>query len=262
MVCYQHVVALGSSFAAGPGIEPVVDKAAGRSGRNYPHLVASRLGARLTDLTMSGATTATILDTPQRTFRGKQFAPQIVGIPSDADLITITAGGNDLGYAAGMLRTAWAGWLRSRPLTRPLASAVERGAVPSATDDETERTAARLTRVVEAVSARAPQARVVLVDYLTVLGEATCPEPTTPFRTAQITAFRHVGSQLEKAFVTAAKRSGVDLVQSSVLSVGHALGSAEPWVTGFRSSMSPLPFHPNAEGMRAIADAVYGLVTG
>ena len=54
---YRHVASLGSSFAAGPGIEPAADRAARRSARNYPHLLAARLGAELTDLTVSGATT-------------------------------------------------------------------------------------------------------------------------------------------------------------------------------------------------------------
>jgi len=39
-------VALGSSFASGPGIEPIIDPRCGRSGSNYAHLVAGRLGRR------------------------------------------------------------------------------------------------------------------------------------------------------------------------------------------------------------------------
>jgi hypothetical protein len=63
---YRHVAALGSSFAAGPGIPPIVDRFALRSGRNYAHVLADRLGERLTDLTVSGATTTNILERPQR----------------------------------------------------------------------------------------------------------------------------------------------------------------------------------------------------
>jgi lysophospholipase L1-like esterase len=257
---YQHVVALGSSFAAGPGITPIVDKSAMRSGRNYPHLLALQLGTRLTDLTVSGATTSTIVDTPQRTLKGT-FPPQCEGIPPDADLITVTVGGNDLGYVGGMMRAGWAGWLRSRALTRPLAQIVGRNAVPSVTDAEVERTAAGLTRVVEATRTRTPEARVVLVDYLTLVGDDTKPGAATPFAEADIAAFRTVGDRLADAFSTAARRSGADLVQASALSASHALGSAQPWVTGFGTSMKLAPFHPNATGMQAIADAVHRLVT-
>jgi hypothetical protein len=91
------MVALGSSFAAGPGLEPVVDRAAMRSGRNYAHLVADRLGATLTDATVSGATTATILDEPHRV-RRRVFPPQIESVHGVTELVTVTVGGNDLGY--------------------------------------------------------------------------------------------------------------------------------------------------------------------
>jgi len=37
-------VALGSSFASGPGVEPVLDAGCARSGDNHPRLVADRLG--------------------------------------------------------------------------------------------------------------------------------------------------------------------------------------------------------------------------
>ena len=57
----RHLAALGSSFAAGPGIEPVADRLAMRSARNYAHIVAARLGLRLTDLTVSGATTTSAI---------------------------------------------------------------------------------------------------------------------------------------------------------------------------------------------------------
>ena len=57
-------VALGSSMAAGPGIQPTVagsPLAAGRSTRNYPHLVANARNLDLVDVTFSGATTAHLL---------------------------------------------------------------------------------------------------------------------------------------------------------------------------------------------------------
>ena len=60
-----HIAALGSSFAAGPAIEPIVDTTARRSSNNYAHLTAAALDAKLTDLTSSGATLLNVLSQPQ-----------------------------------------------------------------------------------------------------------------------------------------------------------------------------------------------------
>ncbi len=162
----RHVAALGSSFAAGPGIEPIADARAMRSARNYAHLVAARFGAELTDLTVSGATTATILDTPQRLL-WHRFPPQVPQVPADADLVTVTAGGNDVGYLATMVRLGFAGLLRRRFVTRPLAPLLARGGVTRPSREALDAAVAGLVAVVAAARERAPQARVLLVDYLT-----------------------------------------------------------------------------------------------
>ena len=91
-----QITALGSSFAAGPGIEPIIDKAALRSGNNYAHQLAKKLNASLLDLTVSGATLLNVASEPQTMF-GHTFAAQMDSLPSNADIVTLTAGGNDLG---------------------------------------------------------------------------------------------------------------------------------------------------------------------
>ena len=238
-------MALGSSFAAGPGIEPAADRRTGRSARNYARLLGQRLDARVTDLSVSGATTDTLL-------AGE--------VPPDADLVTITAGGNDLGYVGGLMRTAMSGRLRAHRLTRPLGRRLARDAVPVAGPADVERVATGLARVAGTARERASGCRVVFVDYLTLLGPDTAWTPATPFEPAQIAAFRLVAARLAEAFAAAAERTGADLVRASELSAGHALGSAEPWVTGFRLPMRPVPFHPNAAGMRAVADELARLL--
>lgn len=72
-----NIASLGSSYAAGPGIPPTVDRAASRSSKNYAHILAARLAARLTDLSVSGAIMANLINEPQETWvtRGTRFAP-------------------------------------------------------------------------------------------------------------------------------------------------------------------------------------------
>lgn len=186
MPTYRLIAALGSSFAAGPGIEPVADAAAMRSRKNYARQLAERLGAGLVDLTVSGATTANIIDTPQQTAAGIVYPPQVDGVPADADVVTITAGGNDLQFAGAMLYTAW---LRLEPTSPavPLLGAMFPDGIPLPTERAVERAATGLARVVEQARAKAPAARVLLVDYLTVLDEDS--GPATPFSDGELGQF-------------------------------------------------------------------------
>jgi lysophospholipase L1-like esterase len=247
------IAALGSSFAAGPTLEPVADRAAMRSAVNYPHRLAAALGADLVDLTVSGATAGTILDTPQVIAPGVQFPPQIDGLPADADLVTLTAGGNDLRYIGSMLTTAWR---RHDPSARMSALlGPQYPGIPPVTAESIDAVAGELIRIVDAARTRAPRSRVVLVDYLTVLA-AGSRSSVIDFAGHELLAFRALQDGLEQAFRSAARRSGAELVAVSEHSRGHGLGSAEPWVNDFipdprRTAGS---FHPTAAGMAAVAD--------
>ena len=88
-------VALGSSYAAGPGIPTQSGGVCTRSSHNYPNLVAAKLKLSLVDVSCSGATTANVLTTSQGT-----NPPQIDAVTSDTSLVTFTVGGNDIGYTA------------------------------------------------------------------------------------------------------------------------------------------------------------------
>jgi hypothetical protein len=99
----------------------------------------------------------------------------------------------------------------------------------------------------------------VLVDYLTVLpGSGPCP--ALPMDGDDVALCRGIAAQLEAATATAARASGADLVRASAASRDHAVGSAEPWVTGWEfgdvAAGGVVPYHPNAAGMRAVADLV------
>lgn len=254
---YRHLVALGSSFAAGPGIEPIADAGAMRSARNYPHLLAEQLGAELTDLTVSGATTQTILSKSQRTLRGARFAPQIEGVPADADLATVTIGGNDLKYMAGLIGTSFVGQVRRLPIVGGLTSSVLANlTLPRPSADAIDRVTRGMVTITEQLRARATGVRVVLVDYFTIVGPDARPSAELPLRRAEIEQFRVIGQSLAGAFAAAADHSGADLVRISELSASHGLGSSDPWLVGFGRNGGIAPYHPNAAGMKAAASAI------
>ena len=254
MTTYTQMVALGSSFAAGPGIEPVTNRLAKRSGRNYAHLVAESLGTDLVDATVSGATTATILNSSQRVGRQK-FAPQINAVHAGADLVTITAGGNDLGYIGGVLGHAVLHRIERlrllRPAVRWLAS---RYPLTDVTPDRARNATDGLVGIVDAVRRKAPGARVILVGYLPLFGADTVAGEGNPFDADELAHFRRTADTLSRVFADAASESGADVVNAADYDQRHTLGTSEPWVFGLRPIRSVASsFHPTPAGMRAVA---------
>ncbi|KXG45233.1 Esterase, SGNH hydrolase-type, subgroup [Penicillium griseofulvum] len=230
------IASLGSSFAAGPDIPPQIEPyAALRSGQNYPHLLAQHLNADLTDLSVSGATLLNITVDPQSTPFNTTFPPQISNLPEDANIITVTAGGNDINYIGGMIADACDAELQS---SAPLS--------PS-------ELAERLGGVLDQIHKRAPGARIFLVEYLAVLGPGTQSGRDIPLTQERIEHYRGVASGLQHAYSTAVegRTDWCETVPIHQLSQEHTLGSKEPWVGGFASG--PL-LHPNLDGMKAVAD--------
>ncbi|MGV0746140.1 SGNH/GDSL hydrolase family protein [Mycolicibacterium sp. XJ870] len=247
----KRYVALGSSMAAGPGIKPSAAGApfrAGRSARNYPHLVAAQLGLNLVDVTYSGATTAHVL-------RDKQngVAPQIDVLDGSESLVTVTIGGNDVGYVPLLMAAGLPRLLRALPILGPrLRDLLDAGARETAL----QQVAASLVDVGQAVRERAPRATVLFVDYLTLLPPAGAPAP--PLAAEHVELGRHVADTLERHTGTAATETSAGWVRAAQASRGHHAWSTLPWTTGpgLPWPGRPAPLHPNAAGMRAVADLV------
>ncbi|WP_129360022.1 GDSL-type esterase/lipase family protein [Rothia uropygioeca] len=250
-------VSLGSSFAAGPTIEPVADPDAMRSKRNYAHIAAEVMGVNLIDLTVSGATTSTILEESHRTGTGATFAPQIQGVPANADIVTVTAGGNDLHFLGSMLYTAWSMKAPNSPLTQMMGQEFATG-IPSPTEHSIEAVVSGLTRIVSAVRDRARSPRILLVDYLTIIPADARARASLPFTPKQTESFADIQAALAAAFRLAAERSGAELLAASELSRDHGLGTKEPWIFGFKSEVESTSgsYHPNEDGMLAVAHEI------
>jgi lysophospholipase L1-like esterase len=262
----SRYVAIGSSYAAGAGIRPVINRGAFRSGRNYPHQVAAALSLELTDVTCSGATTDNILRTPQRTLTGT-LPPQVSAVTPDTRLVTITAGGNDAGYIGALTRVSLANLAeRHLPGLRPHSARLAAWAGEIPEPSRFVPVADALTRVVADVRSRAPEARVVLVDYPVVVdddsGHHDHQLPLTP---DQIRKVGIAGAALAAAFERAATVTGAGLVTASLASVGHGADAKEPWVTGVRFGNpllgGPVSWHPNLTGATAIARLVVDYLT-
>ncbi|BBX18984.1 hydrolase [Mycolicibacterium duvalii] len=249
----SRYVALGSSMAAGPGIRPRATgspRRAGRSARNYPHLVADRLGLPLVDVTYSGAATAHVLAERQH-----GAPPQADALDGSESLVTVTIGGNDVGYvpmlfAAGLPRAA-----RFIPL---LGTKIRDLLNPQARLRALDEVGDALIAVGQTLRARAPRATVLFVDYLTLLPD----DP--PLRDADARLARHLAATLEQLTADAAQATGCGLVRAGAASRDHHAWAPEPWTTrfGVPAPGRPAPLHPNAAGMRAVAELVVAAVTG
>lgn len=264
MTTARHLVALGSSFAEGPGIEPVADAQAMRSSNNYAHQLARRLGWQLRDLSVTGATSANVVDTPQQSQIGPgQFPPQLEGLPGNADVVTVTVGGNDLQFSGSMLYAALKHEQPSSPLLELMEPMFPSG-IPPASEAVIAEATGGLVAVIDGIRAQAPNARVVLVDYLTVLEADISTPETTPFVAEELSKLLALQTAIERVFADAAAHRDVDLLLASELGRGHSLGSANPWVQPLHTALDKIggSFHPNQAGMTAIADGLVGLLSG
>ena len=237
----KRYVALGSSMASGPGIRPRAAGApwsSGRSARNYPHLIAERLGLDLVDVTFSGATTAHVLADRQR-----GAPPQIDALDGSETLVTVTIGGNDVGYIPLLMAASLPRFARRLPLLgERIGELLDREARDRALGDVFD----SLCAVGRALRQRAPRARVFFVDYLTVPPAAGVPAP--PLSSADVDLGRH----------GAAAATGCEVVGAAAASRDHHAWSAEPWTvrTGVPLPSRPAPLHPNGARMRAVAELV------
>ncbi len=238
-------------MAAGPGIRPAAPGApfgAGRSVRNYAHLVAERLDLDLVDVTFSGATTANVLAERQRS-----APPQIDALDGSEEIVTITIGGNDVGYVPLLMAAALPSLIRKLPSIREL---LDRGA----REDALVGVGDALQAVGTAVRQRSPRARVIFVDYLTLLPGPGAPAP--PLSAAHADLGRFVADRLEEATAAAAAATGCEVVRAGRASRDHHPWSADPWTVGagWPVPWRPAPFHPNAVGMSAVADLIVGQI--
>lgn len=241
-------VALGSSFAAGLGLgerEPRSPLVCQRSVNGYPQQFASQAKLALTDMSCSGATIKHVL-------RGGQvfLGPQIAALGPNTKLVTITAGGNDIGYVGDLTAMAFQ---RKGGFLGTLTGWFWHGARPVA-----ERDFAQLefdmVATLQEIHRLSPNARIIVVTYPVILPETgSCPKIGIDAEQADL--MRSVGLRLAEATRAAANEAGATVVDMAVLSKGHDACSALPWVNGSAPTHGA-PFHPTLAGARAVTDKI------
>lgn len=244
---HRTYVAMGSSFAAGPGIAPMEQggELCRRSLENYPNQLARKRDLMLIDASCGGATTANLLEP-----WGK-IPAQVDALTRETQLVTVTIGGNDVGYIGGLMGAA------CRNGARDSAMGGRCIALPEAGEAAWQGLEERLGRIASEVRSRSPRARLIFVEYPAIAPQTgTCP--ALGLTRAEADKARALAVRLAALTTKVARANGADVLHADRLSRGHDACAARPWMNGavLKRKDDGMVFHPNRAGMAAQAAAL------
>ncbi|MER6035713.1 SGNH/GDSL hydrolase family protein [Streptomyces sp. NPDC001835] len=246
-----NYAALGDSYSAASGVLPVdlSSPLCLRSTANYPHVLASRTGARLTDVTCGAAQT--------KDFTASQYpgvAPQVNAVDADTDLVTVTIGGNDNGtFINAILACGTAGVLsggQGSPCKDKYGSSFD--------DAIDANTYPALRTALGSVRAKAPGARVAVLGYPWITPATADPScfVRLPIASGDVPYLHAMQAHLNAVVRRAAEESGATYVDFAQASTGHdacqAVGTR--WIEPLLFGQNIVPVHPNALGERRMAE--------
>lgn len=241
-------VALGDSYSAASGVLPPdpTSPLCARSTANYPHVIAAKTGAALTDVTCGAAET--------KDFTSSQYpgvAPQLDAVQQDTQLVTMTIGGNDNNVFIGAIAKCGAAGLstlgRGHPCRDMYGDSFDR--------DITQKTYPALVAALKAVAKKAPHAQVAILGYPWILPKTDGCFDKMPVAKGDVPYLRDVEGTLNDAVRRAAAATGATYVNMSRVSEGHDACQAEGvrWIEPVLQGTNPVVVHPNALGERHLA---------
>ncbi|MBP2325922.1 hypothetical protein JOF56_006307 [Kibdelosporangium banguiense] len=253
-----NYVALGDSYSAASGVlpsDPGAPLLCLRSSRNYPHVIAAETGASLTDVTCGAAET--------KHFTTAQYPgvpPQINAVGANTGLITMTIGGNDSGVFINAILACGAAGIVTLGHGSPCKTLYG----SSFQDTIRTKTYPALVAALQAVRAKAPQARVAILGYPWIVPETGGCFTKMPIAKGDVPYLRDLQATLNDAVGRAAAATGATYVDMTEASDGH--DACKPigvrWIEPVLQTTNPVVVHPNALGeakMAAQAIQVLGL---
>ncbi len=221
--------AVGDSFAAGVGAGSYLDTSCYRSSRSYPKLLDADTDKLLSAfLACSGANTSAVVG-------------QVAGVPAGAALVTVTVGGNDVGFADVMQNC----------FVLPNSTCASKIAAASAIATS-DAFAANIAGVITAIKVKAPAARVVVAGY-PLLFALTNGVNTKYSWADEVNAQTVVLNDRIQAIALANGAAFIDVEDDFA---GHGIGSSAPWINDWSWFNTTNGFHPNASGYIAYAAAI------
>jgi len=267
-------VALGDSYSAGLGLAPTTKlpvPKCGQSEVNFPHRVAEQLDLDLTDVSCSGATTADIVTAAQ--FDGADR--QLDALGDSTDIVTLTIGGNDLGFvtvAATCAAASANGPLLQQSGQQNCESYFAHAGAANPAAVLADQVEPALAATYAAISEAAPNARVFVLGYPNLFRDAASipesgcftqlgTEPSSlPVGTTDLAYLHGLESALDAAIQSSAATAGFTYVPTFAESLGHDVcsGADEEYVNGAIVSgfgLAAGSLHPNERGAAFLAGA-------
>ncbi|MCP2338167.1 SGNH/GDSL hydrolase family protein [Actinomadura rupiterrae] len=251
-------VALGDSYSAGVGAEATLAdqnplSQCHRTSKAYYHTVAKtfRFAGGSSFWACSGATTRDV-----RKGRGGEPS-QLNRVDGNTTLVTISVGGNDIGFAKIM-----AGCVVKLPWSR---GCEKQGG------DIAERMAGlreSLPELVRQITTRAPRARVIMMGYPRPFSEVSVTggdnltlddQRWLNGRARDLNELiRQTATEADQHLAAAHAPGSVEFVDAYSAFSGHEAGSADPYMNGLSVNLSalaaePRSYHPTAKGQDALA---------
>jgi hypothetical protein len=284
---YVEYAALGDSWSAdvvianadGPPDATYAPIDCAQSHKNYPKLVAAKLGiSHFKDATCGSATTDDFSAPQTGLPAGGTNPPQFDRLTGRTTLVTVGIGGNDAGIASAGLDC-----LNLLPITSPISSdrfppipgtpiTPEQVPLGGCKAKFTEGGVDQLSAAIQAARPKlvaafrqihkiSPKARILALDYLAAVPDHGC-YPTVPATDEDMAYIHDKFLELNAMVRSAAKAGGAEFVNTYTPTLGHDMCQlptvryAETYGPSVNDPAVGVPAHPNAAGARAQARVV------
>src|SRR5215218_8580377 len=182
-------VSLGDSYSSGTGTRTYYDSNCQKSVYSYPYLLHNAHPSwTFVHAACSGATTTSLLSS------------QVSSVTSDTNWVTYTIGGNDAGFSSVITECAQPSW-----------SSDCDGAINNAQAFINTTLPGRLDQVNNAIRSRAPNAKVIVLDYPRLFNGTDC-NAFTWFSGTEMTRLNQTADMLKSVISAAASRAGANFL--------------------------------------------------
>jgi lysophospholipase L1-like esterase len=215
-------VALGDSYSAGNGANSTnLNSSCNRNTYAYPYLVSQqRPNTALTFVACSGAVTGDVIN------------GQVNSVTSDTKIVTMTIGGNDIGFTSLILACTTLGC---------------QSQINASNAKIANELPAKLNTTYAAIKARAPSAKVVILGYARPFANRTCLAATgvTLTEEANLNALVNNMNNVIKA---RAQAYGFSFADVNPYWAGHDICASNPFTNGLNLLRTADSYHPTRNG--------------